>query len=146
MPPASGSDNSWPPYWREKLARPHRYTIYDRVVLSDQDRLQGVLRGTRRLDNVVQGSPGSAIGAWMCRCAYGNLGRRNEDKPRRFRSRQRRPRPITQSAVNLDFTGHLMQGSRVRYRERGRVSQRRMGKARTALPGQRTQGVPTSHH
>ena len=39
-----------------------------------------------------------------------------------------------------------MQGSRVRCRECGRVSQRSMGQGRTALPGQRTQGAPTSHH
>ena len=33
-----------------------------------------------------------------------------------------------------------MQGSRVRYRECGRVSQRGVGQARAALSGQRTQG------
>ena len=44
---------------------------------------------------------------------------------------------------SLGFTGHFMQGSRVRYREYGRVSQRGMGQARTALPGQRTQGTST---
>ena len=60
--------------------------------------------------------------------------------------RQRRPGPITQSAASLGFTGHFMQGSRVRYRERGRVSQRGMSQARTTLPGQRTQGAPTSPH
>ena len=38
MPPTSGNDNSWPPYWTES----HRYEIYDREVPSDQDRLQGV--------------------------------------------------------------------------------------------------------
>ena len=54
---------------------------------SDQDRLQGVLWGTRGLDNVVQGPPGSTIVARMRRCAYGNRGRRNEGIPRRFRSR-----------------------------------------------------------
>ena len=27
---------------------------------------------------MVQGPPGSTIGAWLCRCAYGNRGRRNE--------------------------------------------------------------------
>ena len=50
----------------------------------NQDRLQGVLRETQRLDNVVQGPPGSAIGAWMCRWAYENRGRRDETKPLQF--------------------------------------------------------------
>ena len=52
---------------------------------------------------------------WMCRCAYGNRGRRNKGKPRRFRLRQRRPGPITQSVTSPGFIGHFMQGSRVRY-------------------------------
>ena len=77
------------------------------------------------------------------RCAYGSRGRRN---PRRFRPRQHRPGPITQSATSLGFIGHLMQGSPVRYHECGRVGQRGMDQARAALPGQRTQGAPTSHH
>ena len=64
-------------------------------------------------------------------------------KPRRFRSRQRRP---TQSATSLGFIGHFMQGSRVRYRGCGRVSQRGMSQARAALTGQWTQGAPTSRH
>ena len=39
-----------------------------------------------------------------------------------------------------------MQGSRVRYRKYEKVRQRGMGQARAALPGQRNQGAPTSHH
>ena len=146
MPPTSVNDKLWPPYWREELTRPSRYEIYDREVPSDQNRLQGVLRGTRRLDNVVEGPSGSTTGAWMCQCACGNRERRNEGKPRRSRGRQRRLGPITQSATNLGFIGHLMQGNRVRYRECKRVSQRGMGQARAALVGQRTLGAPTSHH
>ena len=102
--------------------------------------------GNPRTDNVVQGLLGSTIDAWMCRCAYGNRGRRNEGKPRRFRLRQCRPGPITQRATSLGFIGHFMQGSRVRYCECERVSQRGMGQSRAALLGQRTQGAPTSHH
>ena len=60
---------------------------------------------TRGLDNVVQGPPGSTIGARMCRCAYGNRGRRNEGKPRRFRSWQRGPGPTTQSARGVQRLG-----------------------------------------
>ena len=56
------------------------------------------------------------------------------------------PTNITQSATSLGFIGHLMQGSRVRYRECGRVSHRGMGQARAAVPGQRTQGAPASRH
>ena len=60
MPPTNANDSSWSLCWREELTRPCRYQISDREVLSDQDRLQGVLRGTRRLDNVVQGRQLSA--------------------------------------------------------------------------------------
>ena len=105
---------------------PSRNQIYDREVPSDQDQLEGVLRGNPGLDNMVQGPPGSTIGAWMCRYANGNRGRRSEGKPRRFRSRNRRPGPTTQSATSLGFIGHFMKGSRVRYCEYGRVSQRGM--------------------
>ena len=56
------------------------------------------------------------------------------------------PAQLHKAQQSLGFIGDFMQGSRVRYLECGRVSQRGMGQNRAALPGQRTQGAPTSHH
>ena len=51
---------------REELTRPPPLPdLRPRKVPSDQDRLQGVLQGTRGLSNVVQGPPYSTIGAWV---------------------------------------------------------------------------------
>ena len=145
MPPTSINDNLWPLYWREELARP--------PLLPDlQPRSPLRSRSTPRSSPVNprtgQLGPRSTelSYCWMCRCAYGNRGRLNECKLRRFRSRQRRPGPITRNATSLGFIGQFMQGSRVQYRKCRRVSEQGIGQARAALPGQRTQGAPTSHH
>ena len=134
------NDSSWSLYWREELTRPRRYQISDREVPSDQDRLQGVLRGTRRLDNVVQGRQ---LSAHECADA---LTETAGDETKQTATISITAAPTHTKRNKPGLYCHFMQGSRVRYRGCGRVSQRGMSQARAALTGQWTQGAPTSRH